>query len=153
MADEGTVREWLRAQGYEVNPRGRVPGPLVERYEAAHPDEAHRAPVDPAPAPPVAFAFRFLADDVCFAEGEGAAADPDAVLAALRWAVERPGAAAPGPWLRALWPAVEAFLAHAAPYALARGRRAVLTVDPDLLLEVEPQAPARGPAVRPDRPG
>lgn len=31
------VREWCKAEGIEVNLRGRVPGNIVEKYLAAHP--------------------------------------------------------------------------------------------------------------------
>lgn len=34
--DAGTVREWARANGYEVSERGRVPGRVLEAYQAAH---------------------------------------------------------------------------------------------------------------------
>lgn len=30
------VREWARANGYQVNERGRVPASVLEAYEAAH---------------------------------------------------------------------------------------------------------------------
>ncbi|WP_331766807.1 Lsr2 family protein [Embleya sp. NBC_00896] len=34
--DPVKVREWAKAQGLEVNARGRVPGDLVAKYQAAH---------------------------------------------------------------------------------------------------------------------
>jgi hypothetical protein len=35
-ADAKTVKEWARANGYEVNDRGRVPNDVREAFEAAH---------------------------------------------------------------------------------------------------------------------
>lgn len=34
--DYGPIREWARANGYDVNERGRVPASVIEAYEAAH---------------------------------------------------------------------------------------------------------------------
>lgn len=34
--DYGPIREWARANGYEVNERGRVPAAVIEAFEAAH---------------------------------------------------------------------------------------------------------------------
>ena len=31
------IRDWARNNGYEVSNRGRVPAPIVEAFEAAHP--------------------------------------------------------------------------------------------------------------------
>ncbi|WP_106849826.1 Lsr2 family protein [Blastococcus sp. Marseille-P5729] len=33
--ETGAIREWARANGYDVNDRGRVPAAIVEAYEAA----------------------------------------------------------------------------------------------------------------------
>lgn len=33
---QAAVREWALSQGIEVNPRGRIPAAVLERYEAAH---------------------------------------------------------------------------------------------------------------------
>lgn len=30
------IREWARGQGYEVSDRGRIPGAVLEAYNAAH---------------------------------------------------------------------------------------------------------------------
>jgi hypothetical protein len=35
-ADAHTVKEWARANGYEVNNRGRVPGAIRQAFEAAN---------------------------------------------------------------------------------------------------------------------
>ena len=35
-SDARTVKEWARANGYEVNDRGRVPGHIREAFDAAH---------------------------------------------------------------------------------------------------------------------
>lgn len=35
-SNANAVREWAVAQGYEVNPRGRVPANIREAYEKAH---------------------------------------------------------------------------------------------------------------------
>ena len=35
-ADARTVKEWARANGYEVNDRGRVPAKIREAFEAAN---------------------------------------------------------------------------------------------------------------------
>ncbi|WP_129843277.1 Lsr2 family protein [Streptomyces sp. RFCAC02] len=35
-ADPAKVREWARANGFEVNDRGRVPGHVQEAYDKAH---------------------------------------------------------------------------------------------------------------------
>jgi hypothetical protein len=32
----GAIREWARKNGHEVSDRGRIPGSVVEAYEAAH---------------------------------------------------------------------------------------------------------------------
>lgn len=32
----GPVREWLEANGYTVPARGRIPGKMIEAYDAAH---------------------------------------------------------------------------------------------------------------------
>jgi hypothetical protein len=34
--DLSAVREWARAQGFQVSDRGRIPGEVLSRYEAAH---------------------------------------------------------------------------------------------------------------------
>ncbi|HLS93706.1 MAG TPA: Lsr2 family protein [Microbacterium sp.] len=34
--DLGKVREWARDNGYSVSDRGRVPGEVLEAYDAAH---------------------------------------------------------------------------------------------------------------------
>lgn len=34
-SDLGTVREWARANGYDVADRGRIPASILEAYEAA----------------------------------------------------------------------------------------------------------------------
>ncbi|MFE3203801.1 histone-like nucleoid-structuring protein Lsr2 [Embleya sp. NPDC055664] len=34
--DPVKVREWAKAQGIEINARGRVPGDIVAKYQAAH---------------------------------------------------------------------------------------------------------------------
>jgi hypothetical protein len=34
--DYGPVREWAKANGYQVSERGRVPASVLEAYEAAH---------------------------------------------------------------------------------------------------------------------
>lgn len=34
-ADPGKIREWAKENGFEVNDRGRVPGDIVAKYEAA----------------------------------------------------------------------------------------------------------------------
>jgi hypothetical protein len=34
-ADLATIREWARANGYEVADRGRLPGTVIEAYESA----------------------------------------------------------------------------------------------------------------------
>ena len=34
--DSAKVREWAQAQGIEVNPKGRVPALVIERYNAAN---------------------------------------------------------------------------------------------------------------------
>lgn len=31
------IRDWARANGHDVSNRGRVPAPIVEAFEAAHP--------------------------------------------------------------------------------------------------------------------
>ncbi len=35
-ADLGAVREWARANGHTVSDRGRVPGSIIDAYEAAN---------------------------------------------------------------------------------------------------------------------
>lgn len=30
------VRDWAKSEGYEINPRGRIPGRITEAYEQAH---------------------------------------------------------------------------------------------------------------------
>lgn len=35
--DTKHIRDWLRSQGTEISPRGRIPIELKDRYEAAHP--------------------------------------------------------------------------------------------------------------------
>jgi hypothetical protein len=35
-ANVSAVREWARAQGYQVSDRGRVPGTVQEAYDKAH---------------------------------------------------------------------------------------------------------------------
>ena len=35
-ADARTVKEWARANGYEVNDRGRVPGAIRQAFDAAN---------------------------------------------------------------------------------------------------------------------
>lgn len=35
-ADSGEIRRWAAEEGIEVNSRGRIPGDLRARYEAAH---------------------------------------------------------------------------------------------------------------------
>jgi len=32
----GAIRDWARKNGHEVSDRGRIPGSVVEAYEAAH---------------------------------------------------------------------------------------------------------------------
>ena len=32
----GAIRDWARKNGHEVSDRGRIPGTVVEAYEAAH---------------------------------------------------------------------------------------------------------------------
>ena len=44
-AEAGKIREWARANGYEVNERGRVPANIVDAYHAS------RGATAPAPAP------------------------------------------------------------------------------------------------------
>jgi Lsr2 len=34
--DLGAVREWARANGFDVSDRGRIPGEVRDAYEAAH---------------------------------------------------------------------------------------------------------------------
>lgn len=35
-AKTGEIRAWAKANGYEVNERGRIPATVVEQYETAH---------------------------------------------------------------------------------------------------------------------
>lgn len=37
--ESGKIREWAEANGIDVKPRGRVPAPVVQRYEKAHATE------------------------------------------------------------------------------------------------------------------
>lgn len=34
--DLATIREWARGQGIDVSDRGRIPGAVIEQYDAAH---------------------------------------------------------------------------------------------------------------------
>ena len=34
--DTSEVRAWARANGYEVNERGRIPAAIIDAYEAEH---------------------------------------------------------------------------------------------------------------------
>lgn len=48
--DIGEIREWAKAQGKEVNPRGRIKKEVIDEYDAAH-STSKPAPVNVARTP------------------------------------------------------------------------------------------------------
>lgn len=51
MASMSEVREWAKAEGYEVGAKGRMPGHVQDAYAAAHPGGNGAAVLDPSTHP------------------------------------------------------------------------------------------------------